>query len=68
MLCVFFLYTGLAATYENYVDDYCLCLLLKGVCLKHRDQFFQAEQCFQEIIEKYVTFINNIYKLSLFVS
>ena len=34
-----------------YYDDYCLALLLKGVCLKFRGrgQEFQAEQCFREI-------------------
>ncbi|CAH1776044.1 unnamed protein product [Owenia fusiformis] len=35
--------------YENYADDYCLALLLKGVILKHMGKLFQAEQCFREI-------------------
>lgn len=35
--------------YIYYHDDYCLALLLKGVCLRHSNKFFQAEQCFQEI-------------------
>ncbi|RUS82422.1 hypothetical protein EGW08_009810 [Elysia chlorotica] len=34
-----------------YYDNYCLALLLKGVCLRHRDQHFQAEQCFQEVVD-----------------
>jgi len=38
--------------YANYMDEYCLALLLKGVCLKFRSQFLQAEQCFIEIITK----------------
>ncbi|XP_063417875.1 tetratricopeptide repeat protein 39B-like [Mytilus trossulus] len=33
-----------------YADDYCLALLLKGVCLKHKGSHFQAEQCFTEIL------------------
>lgn len=33
-----------------YADDYCLALLLKGVCLKHKGSYFQAEQCFTEIL------------------
>ncbi|XP_076462469.1 tetratricopeptide repeat protein 39B-like [Babylonia areolata] len=33
-----------------YFDNYCLALLLKGVCLRHRGQLFQAEQCFQEVV------------------
>ncbi|XP_033738777.1 tetratricopeptide repeat protein 39B-like [Pecten maximus] len=33
-----------------FMDDYCLALLLKGVCLKHRSQYFQARQCFTEIV------------------
>ncbi|XP_029638641.1 tetratricopeptide repeat protein 39A isoform X1 [Octopus sinensis] len=36
--------------YPNYHDDYSLALLLKGVCLKYRGQYFQAEQCFLEVI------------------
>ncbi|KAL4235823.1 Tetratricopeptide repeat protein 39B [Mactra antiquata] len=48
--------------YLNYMDDYCLVLLLKGVCQKFRGQLLQAEQCFLEIIEnekklKYDTYI-----------
>ncbi|KAJ8305266.1 hypothetical protein KUTeg_015811, partial [Tegillarca granosa] len=39
-------------SYPFFTDDYCLVLLLKGVCQKHRGQFLQAEQCFMEIIEK----------------
>ncbi|KAL5016769.1 hypothetical protein ScPMuIL_006358 [Solemya velum] len=39
------------ASYANFMDDYCLCLLLKGVCLKYKGQMFQSEQCFTEIIE-----------------
>ena len=40
--------------YGNYMDDYCLALLLKGVCQKFRGQFLQAEQCFLEVIDRYV--------------
>ncbi|KAL8600738.1 hypothetical protein ACOMHN_057326 [Nucella lapillus] len=36
--------------YKFYIDNYCLALLLKGVCLRHRGQLFQAEQCFHEVI------------------
>ncbi|XP_074642894.1 tetratricopeptide repeat protein 39A-like isoform X2 [Tubulanus polymorphus] len=35
--------------YQYYDDDYCLALLLKGVCLKHKGKRFQAEMCFREI-------------------
>lgn len=37
-------------SYPYYHDDYSLALLLKGVCLKHWGQLFQAEQCFLEVI------------------
>ncbi|VDP69314.1 unnamed protein product [Echinostoma caproni] len=37
--------------YETYYDDYCLALLLKGVCLRCRGQQFQASMCFQEILQ-----------------
>ncbi|CAH8644725.1 unnamed protein product [Dicrocoelium dendriticum] len=37
--------------YENHYDDYCLALLLKGVCLRCRGQTFQASMCFQEIVQ-----------------
>ncbi|GFS13728.1 tetratricopeptide repeat protein 39B [Elysia marginata] len=37
---------------KYYYDNYCLALLLKGVCLRHRDQTFQAEQCFQEVVDR----------------
>ncbi|XP_046361608.1 tetratricopeptide repeat protein 39B-like isoform X1 [Haliotis rufescens] len=36
--------------YHHFHDDYSLALLLKGVCLRHRGQAFQAEQCFKEIL------------------
>jgi len=38
-------------------DDYCLCLLLKAMCLKHLQSPFQAEQCLTELVtyEKRVT-------------
>ena len=35
--------------YPFYYDDYCLALVLKGVCLRHRGMDFQAEQCFREV-------------------
>lgn len=35
--------------YPFFYDDYCLALVLKGVCLKHRGMDFQAEQCFREV-------------------
>ncbi|KAK7501102.1 hypothetical protein BaRGS_00007587 [Batillaria attramentaria] len=38
------------ASHKYYFDNYSLALLLKGVCLRHRGQLFQAEQCFQEVI------------------
>ncbi|XP_052776395.1 tetratricopeptide repeat protein 39B-like [Mya arenaria] len=37
--------------YSHYIDEYCLALLLKGVCQKFRGQFLQAEQCFLEILQ-----------------
>ncbi|KAA0198670.1 Tetratricopeptide repeat protein 39B [Fasciolopsis buskii] len=37
--------------YETYFDDYCLALLLKGVCLRCRGQQFQASMCYQEILQ-----------------
>jgi hypothetical protein len=46
------LYGIFSESYMNYVDDYCLVLLLKGVCQKFRGQLLQAEQCFLEVIEK----------------
>ena len=36
------------------MDDYSLALQLKGVCLRQKQQHFQAEQCFKEVIEKWV--------------
>ncbi|ESP02475.1 hypothetical protein LOTGIDRAFT_138416 [Lottia gigantea] len=36
--------------YLYFYDDYSLALLLKGVCLFHRKQYFQANQCFTEVI------------------
>ncbi|XP_025109099.1 tetratricopeptide repeat protein 39B-like [Pomacea canaliculata] len=38
------------ASHKFYFDDYSLALLLKGVCLRHRGQFLQAEQCFLEVL------------------
>ncbi|KAH3695472.1 hypothetical protein DPMN_082932 [Dreissena polymorpha] len=43
---------GISDSYPHYMDEYCLVLLLKGVCQKFRGQFLQAEQCFLEIIAK----------------
>ncbi|CAH8536769.1 unnamed protein product [Schistosoma turkestanicum] len=38
-------------TCETFYDDYCLALMLKGVCLRCRGQTFQAYMCFTEIIQ-----------------
>ncbi|XP_018646231.1 hypothetical protein Smp_133370 [Schistosoma mansoni] len=38
-------------TSETFYDDYCLALMLKGVCLRCRGQTFQAYMCFTEIIQ-----------------
>ncbi|CAH8618945.1 unnamed protein product [Schistosoma haematobium] len=38
-------------TSETFYDDYCLALMLKGVCLRCRGQAFQAYMCFTEIIQ-----------------
>ncbi|CAH8861190.1 unnamed protein product [Trichobilharzia szidati] len=38
-------------TNENFFDDYCLALMLKGVCLRCRGQPFQAFMCFTEILQ-----------------
>ena len=46
--CLWFFYFVGERLY--YADDYCLALLLKGVCLKHKGSYFQAEQCFTEIL------------------
>ncbi|CAL8090619.1 unnamed protein product [Calicophoron daubneyi] len=35
----------------NYHDEYCLALLLKGVCLRCRGQMFQASMCFEEVLQ-----------------
>ena len=35
---------------KYFTDDYCLLLLLKGVCLRHQSQRLQAKQCFEEVI------------------
>ncbi|RWS15602.1 tetratricopeptide repeat protein 39B-like protein [Dinothrombium tinctorium] len=32
------------------IDNYALCLLLKGVCLRHLHQYEEAVKCFREII------------------
>ncbi|GFO11311.1 tetratricopeptide repeat protein 39b [Plakobranchus ocellatus] len=50
-----------------YHDNYCLALLLKGVCLRHREQSFQAEQCFLEVIhsEKRIRFDHYLIPYSL---
>ncbi|XP_064605112.1 tetratricopeptide repeat protein 39B-like [Liolophura sinensis] len=37
-------------SFQYYWDDYCLTLLMKGICLKYRKQPFQSEQCFKEVI------------------
>nr|XP_027200853.1 tetratricopeptide repeat protein 39B-like [Dermatophagoides pteronyssinus] len=33
------------------LDDYCRCLLLKGMCLRHLQQHSQSNECFLKIIE-----------------
>ncbi|XP_072032025.1 tetratricopeptide repeat protein 39B-like isoform X2 [Amphiura filiformis] len=35
----------------SYVDDYCLAMLLKGMCLKSLNRPSQAELCFQDVID-----------------
>ncbi|XP_041357152.1 tetratricopeptide repeat protein 39B-like isoform X2 [Gigantopelta aegis] len=54
-------------SYQYFYDDYSLALLLKGVCLRHRGQAFQAEQCFQEVIsyEKMLKFDTFLVPYSL---
>ena len=42
--------TDAGDTEKFYWDNYCLALLLKGVCLRHRGDTGQAEQCFMEVI------------------
>jgi len=44
----------LLAKYIHYGDDYCLALLIKGVCLKHKGQTGSAEECFNYIIQQSV--------------
>ena len=53
VFCMIFCHLSFPEKYSSYIDDYCLALLLKGVCQKHRGQFLQAEQCFLEVLEKY---------------
>ncbi|XP_022660918.1 tetratricopeptide repeat protein 39B-like isoform X3 [Varroa destructor] len=38
-------------TEENYIDDYCLAVLLKGVCMRYMGHNLQAEECFKEVLE-----------------
>lgn len=45
-----------APRHHLYYDEFCLALLIKGVCLRHRNQFGEAEQCFQQILSQYVLF------------
>ncbi|XP_005096921.3 tetratricopeptide repeat protein 39B [Aplysia californica] len=52
-----------AESEKFYYDNYSLALLLKGVCLRHRDQLFQAEQCFQEVIANEKKIVNDYYLL-----
>jgi len=50
-------------SYVSYEDDYCLCLLLKGVSLKYRGQHFQAKMCFEEIMDNIKNIKNDLYLL-----
>lgn len=47
--------------YETYFDDYCLALLLKGVCLRCRGQQFQASMCYQEILQSWVEVLSTYF-------
>lgn len=38
-------------TDENYIDDYCLAVLLRGVCMRYMRHHLQAEECFREVLE-----------------
>ncbi|XP_059145816.1 tetratricopeptide repeat protein 39B-like isoform X2 [Physella acuta] len=46
---------------KYYYDNYSLALLIKGVCLRHRGQEFQAEQCFTEVIENEKKLVSDHY-------
>ncbi|XP_070195662.1 tetratricopeptide repeat protein 39B-like isoform X2 [Littorina saxatilis] len=49
------------ASHLFYFDNYSLSLLLKGVCLRHRGQMFQAEQCFLEVISNEKDIVHDRY-------
>ncbi|GAB6020579.1 Tetratricopeptide repeat protein 39B [Chamberlinius hualienensis] len=38
--------------WQFYPDNYCLAMLLKGVCLKDLGQYTEAGQCFQDVINR----------------
>lgn len=38
--------------YKYYYDNYSLALLLKGVCLGLQGKDFQANMCYQEIVDQ----------------
>ena len=60
MLTYIFLIKG-TDKYMYYYDDYCLALVLKGVCFKHRGMDFQAEQCFREVWQQSVPALLLLY-------
>ncbi|UXI18046.1 hypothetical protein NH340_JMT03989 [Sarcoptes scabiei] len=35
-----------------YLDDYCRCLLLKGMCLRYLKRFDESNDCFSNVIER----------------
>ena len=39
-------------TNEFYADEYCLCKLLEGMCLRYLDSPSAAEACLREVVER----------------
>ena len=37
---------------EYYVDEFCLCKLLEGVCLRYLNFPNEAEECLQAVVDK----------------
>ncbi|KAK8767717.1 hypothetical protein V5799_005500 [Amblyomma americanum] len=48
---------------ERYVDDYCLAMLLKGVCMRYMGHPLQSEECFLEVFNYQDQILEDTYLL-----
>lgn len=48
---------------ERYVDDFCLVMLLKGVCMRYMGHPLQAEECFLEVFKFQEQILEDTYLL-----